>query len=414
MAEIVTKLNIFIATPNDVIEERKLLQEVVNTLNFGVASKNKIVLELIKWETHTRPSFGKYPQDVINKQICEYAYDIFICIMWNRLGTPTDSSKSGTLEEFENAYAALHDNNQLKLMLYFNNKPSSIMTDEEILQKREVISFKNSLTKRGIYYCEYNGTDDFKNKIQAHLTQEILNWDTNFDNLQTNSFKNIISINSYKTFRNLKNENSFKKMDDNNIIIHDEGSKLKIVKELISQSNSEICLICYSFTSWKDRIENELMEFLKRGGLFRILMLNPNSRGFYEKLACEAWNISENVNEDILKWRQAALEVMEDHKSDIHSGIRTIKKLNRICGKKEIVLKFYSDSPIFFGYSFDQNKFLVSSYYIDPIKRGFTLPLFFINSQENPYNLFLSRIFSNWFDIKISTGKSVDEIMTIK
>jgi hypothetical protein len=101
VAEIVTKLKVFVASPGDVAPERQVIGDVAAELNRGIAADRGIVLEVVKWETHAWPGFGQGPQDVINQQIG--VYDIFIGIMWNRLGTPTLESASGTVEEFERA-----------------------------------------------------------------------------------------------------------------------------------------------------------------------------------------------------------------------------------------------------------------------------------------------------------------------
>ena len=61
-------------------------------------------LELLRWETSTRPGIGSEPQDIINSQIGD-EYDVFIGILWGRIGSPTSKADSGTLEEFERARA---------------------------------------------------------------------------------------------------------------------------------------------------------------------------------------------------------------------------------------------------------------------------------------------------------------------
>src|SRR2546430_122817 len=66
MAELVTKIRIFIGSPGDVAAERHALTQTINDLNVGFASSRKMVLELAKWETHVWPGFGEDAQGVIN------------------------------------------------------------------------------------------------------------------------------------------------------------------------------------------------------------------------------------------------------------------------------------------------------------------------------------------------------------
>jgi hypothetical protein len=81
MAKAHTILEIFIASPGDVVAERKVLEDVVSEFNLTWGDKHRVRLELLKWETHSRPAFGQDGQDVINKQIGDN-YDIFLGIMW--------------------------------------------------------------------------------------------------------------------------------------------------------------------------------------------------------------------------------------------------------------------------------------------------------------------------------------------
>src|ERR1051325_5651239 len=104
----VEKLLIFLASPGDVRNERRYVQEVVDELNRTIASQKNIVLEVVSWENNAVPGYGMDAQALINAQIATMAkYSLFVGIMWNRLGTPTPRAASGTVEEFDRAVAAL-------------------------------------------------------------------------------------------------------------------------------------------------------------------------------------------------------------------------------------------------------------------------------------------------------------------
>ncbi len=66
MAEPVTKLRVFVASPSDVKEERERLKDVIEDLNLGIAREKGLVLELVRWETHTWPAMGEDAQEVVN------------------------------------------------------------------------------------------------------------------------------------------------------------------------------------------------------------------------------------------------------------------------------------------------------------------------------------------------------------
>ena len=134
-----TIISVFAASPSDVSEERKALESVTQELNKIWSKKLNLRLDLIKWETDTYPEFGAYTQDVINKQIND-EYDVFIAIFWGKIGSPTQASDSGTIEEFERAYQKYTNNNDsVDIMIYFKDQaiPPSKM-DFEQLQKIHV------------------------------------------------------------------------------------------------------------------------------------------------------------------------------------------------------------------------------------------------------------------------------------
>lgn len=171
-------IRVFVASPSDVADERDALRNVVDELNVTLGDANNIRLELIRWETHVRPGFGKDAQDVINKQIGDN-YDIFIGIMWGRFGSPTIDSESGTEEEFQRAYSQLKNpKRKTEIMFYFKDAgipPSKVNPD----QLDKVQKFKTEIDEKygGLYHL-FETTEDFTTKIRMHLSRAVQNWST--------------------------------------------------------------------------------------------------------------------------------------------------------------------------------------------------------------------------------------------
>ena len=168
MAKSVTLYNVFIASPSDMVEERELLNSVIDELNRTTAKILSIKLELISWERNTFPSFGDYTQDVINKQIKD-DYDIFIGLMGGHFGSATDSFESGTLEEFDRAYSKhKEDPKNISIMMYFKNVniPLNLI---DINQISKIQKFKKSLGEKGGLYWEYDHINDFKDLVRNRL-----------------------------------------------------------------------------------------------------------------------------------------------------------------------------------------------------------------------------------------------------
>lgn len=171
MPEQVTRLRVFVASPSDVADERDRLAREIERLNRTLGQDAKVVLELVRWETHTWPGFGEDAQAVINEQIAPY--DIFVGIMWRRLGSRTGRSPSGTVEEFERAYELWKTHRRPHIMFYFNRAPFEPSNEEARSQADAVRAFKNVVSRRGGLWHEYDGAQHFADLVHEHLYSEV-------------------------------------------------------------------------------------------------------------------------------------------------------------------------------------------------------------------------------------------------
>lgn len=175
MAKSHTVLEVFIASPGDVGPEREVLENVVSEFNLTWGDKHRVRLEILKWETHSRPAIGEDAQDVINRQIGD-EYDIFLGIMWGRFGTATARADSGTEEEFQRAYDRLNNGDRVQIMFYFKDAgiPPSKLDGEQIAK---VQTFKKKIADEygGLYY-QFESTDDFQTKARIHLSKVVQDW----------------------------------------------------------------------------------------------------------------------------------------------------------------------------------------------------------------------------------------------
>lgn len=174
MARRETVLSVFVASPDDVDEERNRLEDVMRQLNTTWSRTLGIRLELIKWETEAYPGFGEDPQAVINKQIPQ-DYDLFIGLMWYKFGTPTGRAESGTFEEFQQAkkrHEARPDD--LQLMIYFKDAPAPIPPSElDTGQLARISSFRSSLGEQGGLYWTFKTPDEFEKLVTLHLSRHV-------------------------------------------------------------------------------------------------------------------------------------------------------------------------------------------------------------------------------------------------
>lgn len=214
MAKSHTILEVFVASPGDVADERQILEDVVSEFNITWGDKHQVRLELLKWETHSRPGFGQDGQDVVNNQIGD-TYDIFLGIMWGRFGSPTKHAESGTEEEFNRAYSRLKEApGSVQIMFYFKDAgipPSKINAEQFV----KVQAFKKRIADEygGLYYL-FETTDDFQTKARTHLSKVVQDWlDSNSTTNESRSVTEVTlnDTNSHNPLANLaelENEDS--------------------------------------------------------------------------------------------------------------------------------------------------------------------------------------------------------------
>lgn len=165
MPSTATKYKILIASPSDVVEERKIIPEVIEYWNAVNSDHYGVILKPVLWEIDATPKMGKRPQDIINKQLVK-SCDILVGTFWTRLGTHTGKAESGTVEEIDEF---LKDGKPV--LLYFSSIPV-IPENINIEQYQKLSQFKKKCEKEGLV-TSYKSIDDLQKKLQMHITKTI-------------------------------------------------------------------------------------------------------------------------------------------------------------------------------------------------------------------------------------------------
>ena len=91
----ILKYRLFLSSPSDLLDDRASIEQVISELNLTFGHDNNLILELIKWETHSGPAISdKSVQKIITDDVGD-DYDLFIGLLWKKFGTPTDQFDSG-------------------------------------------------------------------------------------------------------------------------------------------------------------------------------------------------------------------------------------------------------------------------------------------------------------------------------
>lgn len=174
MPQTVTKYRIFIASPSDLMEDRQSIEEIIKELNLTFGNQNNLVIEQVKWETHSAPGISnKDVQNVINNDIGTQ-YDLFIGLMWTKFGTPTKKFGSGTEEEFNIALELFKKNpNSIQILYYFKNSLPQSLQDIIPDELEKVNRFRKSLGGENTFYWEYNKIEDLQRFLRIHIPKRI-------------------------------------------------------------------------------------------------------------------------------------------------------------------------------------------------------------------------------------------------
>jgi len=152
-------------SPGDVDAERDAVAQVIQLWNASIGRALGARVDLVRWETHAIPDASRPPQDALNQQLVDDC-DFGIAIFWTRLGSPTRTHPSGSVEEIQR----LRDK-RARVLVYFSNAPipQDRLKDEQF---DELMAFKETLRREGLL-GSYDQIADLTSKVQLHLTSVV-------------------------------------------------------------------------------------------------------------------------------------------------------------------------------------------------------------------------------------------------
>lgn len=157
-----TVYELLIASPSDVQTERSILAEVVQDWNSAHSRARGVSISALRWELDATPAVGERPQAILNKQLVEDA-DILMAVFWTRLGTPTGTSISGTVEEIEHfRRAGKH------VLLYFSG--AAIPHNHDAEQLRLLMQYRKTLGN-DTFYQTFEGAEELRRRATRDLAR---------------------------------------------------------------------------------------------------------------------------------------------------------------------------------------------------------------------------------------------------
>jgi|GEM_PF-568737 len=159
-------INVLIACPSDVVDEKKAILRAIDDWNVVHGPDTKLIALPMNWETHVAPQMGGSPQTIINKDLVDRC-DVLVAVFRTRIGTPTNEAEGGTVEEIQK-----HTKAKKPAMVYFSKGLANI-GEINTAQLDALRKFQDRISDHGVL-CEYESIQVFCDKFGNHLAQTIL------------------------------------------------------------------------------------------------------------------------------------------------------------------------------------------------------------------------------------------------
>ena len=166
MLDSVRLIKVVIASPGDLEPERSAIPNLFVRWN---RAHTDFHLVPVMWETGTVPTYGDHPQHIINEQIVDMG-DLLVALFWTKIGSPTPSARSGTIEEIREFERR---KGPKRIMPYFCVRPVDQSPDEIDPTAFALLKeFKAEMRSKGLYK-EFKDTSEFERDLYYHLDLKV-------------------------------------------------------------------------------------------------------------------------------------------------------------------------------------------------------------------------------------------------
>ncbi|MSQ35620.1 MAG: DUF4062 domain-containing protein [Dehalococcoidia bacterium] len=157
-----TVFNVMIASPSDVQQEHDVIRRAIDEWNRLHAPEWGTVLQRLHWQADAHPDLADNAQAIVNEQLVAQS-DLLVAVFWTRLGSPTASSLSGTIDEVEQ-----HLRDAKPVMMYFSDaaRPPSQYDPDQFTALQACKHYYMQLS----LVSTYGTLAEFEVKIRSGLT----------------------------------------------------------------------------------------------------------------------------------------------------------------------------------------------------------------------------------------------------
>ena len=154
-----------IISPSDVAAERAAISAAISDWNAHIGFALNARVEAVGWETHAVSDVSRPPQEAINRQIVD-GCDFGIAVFWSRIGSPTATARSGSIEEMD-----LLTRRGARVLAYQCNRdiPQNQLRDTQYVELQATLA---DLRKHGLL-SEFASTESLKGMVILHMTNVV-------------------------------------------------------------------------------------------------------------------------------------------------------------------------------------------------------------------------------------------------
>lgn len=160
-------ISVFLASPDDLKDERRLTREIVDRLNKSLRLYGQHI-DLYGWED-IAPGAGR-AQGKINPFVDRC--DLFVGVLHRRWGTPTGEFSSGFHEEYSRVRKRYEDTGCPDIALFFKYA-DEVSLDDPGPQLKQILAFRDSV-KSEVYFRDFRDVEEWKNYIEQLLLERAL------------------------------------------------------------------------------------------------------------------------------------------------------------------------------------------------------------------------------------------------
>lgn len=172
----VREIRVVVASPADVEEERRAVEGMILELNTTVARSMSLHIRMSIWETDQSARFvpSGHPE-LVDSGLRLNDCDLFIVILWSRLGEAGPDGATGTEQELRMALESFAVAGRPRIVAYFRADAPHLSTSAQADQYAQVLRLKESLPG-GVTFSSFGVTEghpaaSFRDLFQQHLIQ---------------------------------------------------------------------------------------------------------------------------------------------------------------------------------------------------------------------------------------------------